>query len=600
MNNYKTETEFFSKLNDKVTLPSYQRRLVWKKKQKKDFIESISRGYPFGSLLLYKYENDDKYSIIDGLQRFSTLRDYKKNKSQYFKFDDYTDMICEIIYHETIDDMMLIPKKKEVQNVLIETYGDQEYHNQPYLLFDNLKNNSEIKGYLEEGHSRDIVTIQAKIEKALDNYIDLDKLELPIIEFTGAENDLANVFQRLNRGGVTLSKYQVYFAQWTKYLINLKEMEDKEIIDIIIERYNNLNDNRDGIYIEGYDEDSFRENCEITLAELCYALGIVILKNSKVFYGKELGLNSEDVANELGFSTMAIILNIPNKTMGNIMNYADKIDVQIVEKIFEYTKKIYQNINDEFESKFKRIGSDNEYVVKLANFQYLSYFANLWIIKHRDIDHEFSINEGYKSEYKLTLNNLKYYYIYELVDEYWKGSRDSTLDDIYINKNRRYLNKIDSRKLENKLIEWNNDEISKDNINFSAQVRILITFFYNALEVNFKSEKYDYEHIIPKDTIKKLRKNGYRLCGGSLGNCCFLDQYSNRSKGEHTIYQEFKRGEIHDVKKERLEELRYPSEKDLEFLDNSDFNKEKNDKATSLIKRRSGEIITELIKKIYL
>ncbi|MGI6474652.1 MAG: DUF262 domain-containing protein [Thermoactinomyces vulgaris] len=60
-----------------IELPKFQRNLVWKEKNKIEFIESLKKGYPFGTLLLYKQEDkDDIFSLIDGLQRSSTIKDY--------------------------------------------------------------------------------------------------------------------------------------------------------------------------------------------------------------------------------------------------------------------------------------------------------------------------------------------------------------------------------------------------------------------------------------------------------------------------------------------------------------------------------------------
>lgn len=53
----------------KMVVPSYQRGFVWKKEQENELIDSIKKGLPFGSMLLYKDENKGNYRIIDGLQR---------------------------------------------------------------------------------------------------------------------------------------------------------------------------------------------------------------------------------------------------------------------------------------------------------------------------------------------------------------------------------------------------------------------------------------------------------------------------------------------------------------------------------------------------
>ena len=38
--------------NKKIVVPKYQRGIVWKDSQKKELIDSIKKGIPFGSILL--------------------------------------------------------------------------------------------------------------------------------------------------------------------------------------------------------------------------------------------------------------------------------------------------------------------------------------------------------------------------------------------------------------------------------------------------------------------------------------------------------------------------------------------------------------------
>ncbi|MHC5248550.1 DUF262 domain-containing protein [Enterococcus sp. LJL90] len=72
---YKIEKYNFDDLDQTVVLPSFQRKLVWSKAEKKSFIETLHNGYPFGAILVYQYPNEEKISLIDGLQRFTTIRD---------------------------------------------------------------------------------------------------------------------------------------------------------------------------------------------------------------------------------------------------------------------------------------------------------------------------------------------------------------------------------------------------------------------------------------------------------------------------------------------------------------------------------------------
>ena len=78
--------------SNKVTIPEFQRRLVWSQSTRKGLIDSIKRGYPFGSILIYEdiarghAVGDGKrhYNLIDGLQRTQALKSYVEYQNGYF------------------------------------------------------------------------------------------------------------------------------------------------------------------------------------------------------------------------------------------------------------------------------------------------------------------------------------------------------------------------------------------------------------------------------------------------------------------------------------------------------------------------------------
>ena len=68
-----------STTNRRVVIPIFQRGLRWESKRRTDFIDSINKGYPFGCLLFAKNKQLNTYSVVDGLQRGTTVCDYVYN-----------------------------------------------------------------------------------------------------------------------------------------------------------------------------------------------------------------------------------------------------------------------------------------------------------------------------------------------------------------------------------------------------------------------------------------------------------------------------------------------------------------------------------------
>lgn len=67
----------------------YQRKLVWTIEEKQKLIDSIVRGYPI-PLILLAHTKDDKYEVIDGMQRLDAIFTFIDNKysvGEDFYFD---------------------------------------------------------------------------------------------------------------------------------------------------------------------------------------------------------------------------------------------------------------------------------------------------------------------------------------------------------------------------------------------------------------------------------------------------------------------------------------------------------------------------------
>lgn len=90
MENWRMESYSVEKLgkeiNDgKIKVPKYQRGIVWNASQKEKLIDSMKKGYPFGSILLSGPEGNRE--IVDGLQRSRTIIDFVSNPASFFNTD---------------------------------------------------------------------------------------------------------------------------------------------------------------------------------------------------------------------------------------------------------------------------------------------------------------------------------------------------------------------------------------------------------------------------------------------------------------------------------------------------------------------------------
>lgn len=445
---------------------------------------------------------------------------------------------------------------------------------------------------------RDIRNTDAFIQHKTD-YLNLDKLKIPAIKFNGSVSDLAIVFENLNRTGKKLSKYQVFAAQWSSFDMKLSEDPlNKEILKIVIDRYKGLIETRE-IEIENFDEETMMIDRVINLSELCYAVGVMVIEKMPLFWESD----NEDLANQIGYSTIAMVLGISNKKLEQVI---DKIDIlnnaDFIEDLVGNILKIYEDINSRFEKHFKVPGRKSKTYfggIVGTDFQIMSYFAALWNTRFGHVKHNnpLTVLSHSSNKYKSIEKNLLKHFIMDSVTSKWAGSGDTKLDHIAVDQNNPYVAEVDKQSLENQLIFWYDEILKKSSINFEKTSRMLYTVYCSFHSDKLDQDYYDSEHVIPRYYINKIKEKT-NIPGGVLGNLMYLDTKNNRSKGHLSLYDALKSG--HSLDTSYFQFQMYPEQKAFETIkselesSNSDYSNIK-----AQIKNRGKDIITSLIKELY-
>lgn len=593
----------YTELKKKARVNKFQRRLVWTSKEKKEFIDTLKKGYPFGSILIYKYKDQDVYSIIDGLQRFTTIDDYTKNPHHYItEIDDYVNKIGYLFDLESLNKKTKHNYYRHIRegiNKALDIEIDQRKYDDLYhilyndeLLRDVIKNNEKFVN--DQQHT---------LQNLVRDYLNVDDIEIPCIEFLGDETELATVFENLNRGGRKLSKYQVFSAQWSHHRTTLNELPyNNKILNINIDRYNALMKSR-SVEIQDFDEIEMRNDKEINLSEFCYALGVLIINQSSVFWSnskKEDNIN-EDLANEIGYSSLAIALKVRNNSIHDIPKFINFFsDSNQIEDMISKILGEYKVVNDQFSNYLRLPGVAERYESKVAtNFQIMSYFSALWTVKYKydSKTGDIESRQGFKRNYDEIRKNFILYYIYDVVTNRWSGTGDKKLNDIYMIEDMnkiRYLFKINIDTIEDSIIAWNEENTNKSSINFDNISKMLYVIYLSFDINNHQEESYDYEHIFPRAKYNPFYKK-HDIPLGSLGNLMLLDTTVNKSKQDNHIYGNLKNIVI--MTSDFREKHEYPNDGLLKDLDNIIRTEEFN-RINEEIKSRSSKIINRLIKKL--
>lgn len=388
---YKPDTISYDMLKKTAAIPKFQRGLVWSPNAKREFIKTLSEGYPFGSLLLYRYQNEEKNSIIDGLQRFTTIRDFEENPGEYWSsedkkgekqewlslFENYQRLDAENGIVKPIDLKKLddafegMVSFKYDQATVVAVIGDENY------------------ALLTPERTTEVLSFVTNLQEKVRNYIDLKELQIPVIEFKGDINELATVFENLNKSGTSLSKFQVFQAAWNSDIVNIPQGDlGNQIINYIVQRYKNLAESTNIEFDNNWDPSNITESREVTLSEFAYGIGALMYTVLDGLIGSKGISDSESTINNLGFSMLGIVAKVPNNklTMLNDSNKFQSIS-RNVQKIITGVNVVAKQVKEQLAPILKKpVMQDEraEYELGLTTeFKLLSYFAAVWTASYK-------------------------------------------------------------------------------------------------------------------------------------------------------------------------------------------------------------------------
>ena len=330
---YSVEGKLYIDLKNKIKAPRFQRNFVWKKKARRELIDSIKNGLPIGSFLLQTIDNDT-YNIIDGRQRFSTLLDYENHRYDYIEENDISeDKILKIIktvsgIQRTYEQFNESAQKKIIEGIKKTALTQLKTKNA-----EKADVTVEIVSTIEDKFPNLTKEDKKALNKAVDKFydsiwqiLDTTNIVLPCIIFNKntTDDEIVKTFVNLNSKGTKLSKYDLYSASWQNDIITV---DDEDIIDKVISKYKDSLEGNQNIETENFSENEIREQKQINVFEYAYALSKLIGERcgNKIYQIKEA---SE--VDSLGFSILASILNVSSKTMVDLSKNLVNIKIEIV------------------------------------------------------------------------------------------------------------------------------------------------------------------------------------------------------------------------------------------------------------------------------
>ena len=587
-----------------IKIPTYQRNLVWSKKQQKELISSIKKWFPIWAMLLYKARNEDGidiYHLIDWLQRSTTLKNYLEKPTSFLDDDNIPVWLFKDI-NESFSKYLPVEWLEDKISIIIKDWFEK-------LSWFNIENWYEARKLLYRLEQ----DLQVELKRSeLDNLLDqitpylseikeksnIDFQQIPILVYTGEISNLPIIFEKLNHWGTQLSKYQVYAATWSlpdHYI----QIQNSSIVQKIKEKYQSLEEK--WLVLEKQDEIS--DKSQFNYFEYFFGLGKYISDEYDWFFSQSKNWDDTD---SIGFNLWTICFIEDLKKMDWLPEHVKKNNIDIN----EFTKAI----EDAISITWKIL---NPYIWIKANsknwkavtsiyhteLQIVSIIAKVFNSKYNN--KTFEVKSDWKAKELLLTKNIPYHYLHQIIKGYWSGTGDSKANELAKASNKTYEESISKESWEGifqSLKESENSKKESMRVNISPTSILLFKYIYWKIvsQHDVLKHEFEIEHLCPVARLKvvawKMGPDNW-LPISAMGNLCLIEKEKNREKWSKTFY-EFYDGLVESNEKTRnqvddelweLEESRiFATRNDLGFMNN--FNLEKTQEYLDFVDRRFNKI----------
>lgn len=531
--------------NALIKLPTFQRNLVWSKYQKDLFIDSLKKGYPIGSLLLFEktsVQSDEpkKYLLVDGLQRTHALNEYSSKPTIFFLKED--------ISEDLIDTIML--KIEEYTNNKIDKEELRDYLHKWVSKKEGLEESNHFSGgdlasdIDDEWHldldkkqvrkfKNDIIPFIEEIKKEAD----INNLKLPILIFRGDVNNLPEIFKRINKQGTQLNKYQIFAAIWEDEKYGEIEIKNKKIRDKIKARYDALTEKE--FLVEGYsgNEKDFHSS-KFNYFEYVFGLG-KLLASEEEYKSLFSSSSKSDVSESIGFNLIAACLGGNVKEIDKIPLLLKKVDlVQFEVALLDSIREVRWILRPFIEIKTNKKHDKHE--VYHTEMHIVAIISKVFRSKY---ENNLIINKEWDSIKGNLLRNIKLHYLYDIIDDAWRGSGDTRVNNIL--KGNAYDQELTQQDWDLKLQEWFQSQL-KESTSQRKSITKAQMLFLNYIHTHthtiyrHMSPIQDHiEHIVPVNKIQNAisSKKMQDAPINAISNFGLLESKINIKKQDLTIFE---------------------------------------------------------------
>lgn len=210
--------------NGRIGLPDLQRPFVWKDNKVRELLDSMMKGYPIGYIMLWSspdnYENTDHIGknektfkrpedlVIDGQQRLTAL--LAAIYGVTIKDKNYNERTIKISFNPLTREFAVwtqaYERNPEWISEISRVFAADQEHNVSKFRKAFIKSANESR----EKNNENLLTEDEEdlIEKNINDLLNLEIYSLPTLKINSKadEQDVADIFVRVNSGGQTLTE----------------------------------------------------------------------------------------------------------------------------------------------------------------------------------------------------------------------------------------------------------------------------------------------------------------------------------------------------------------------------------------------------------
>ncbi len=540
----------------RLTIPRYQRGIVWTDKQKEKLLESISLGFPVGSLLAFQtgQRNDlgnapVVWELVDGLQRSSTLIEYMENP---FMIAGIESFISEGDIHQLGNKIYLNSTHEQIEQLglQIEQWLKMVKKPDPSAGFSNVRLLQYLRTNIPDANIADDASVlelaeflgTSILQKIIDKVDLIASSQLPIIVYTGSEENVPEIFERINSEGIKLTKYNTFAATWTGFGTNI---ENSDIRDAVTAKYAKLTSA--GYTVSGIEELQ-NGNDNYNLFEYLFGLGKILSDRHKYLF-PESGEADDLVPSAFVMATIAYRLKTAQMSkLAKALKDANNggvIDLSGFESaLFKSCEDVEKKLSKYMTINLNSLPDSKRFLPHSENQIYSLVIR--YMIEKFDYDHNWTLRNN--SQSAQLLENIPLYYLLDVLNGEWAGSGDTRLwnvvwqveDNETFSRSSHYLTRPSKQSFEDALNNWNNKELSKlqfKRTNISSDARLVMKYLYSEIVTvaDDASLTFHIEHLWPVKTLTDLikasaTKEGWPI--SAIGNLSILTNSFNSAKGD--------------------------------------------------------------------